>query len=116
MTRAPISRFGFLLMTLTLGAVAISIATAAAAADDWGQWRGPTRDGWVRAKDAPADWPEKLTKKWTALAGEGYSSPVVSGSLAFVHSRQDPEEVVTAYDLATGAVRWTDRYAASFTK
>jgi len=87
-----------------------------AAAEDWGQWRGPTRDGWARAADAPADWPEKLTKKWTAPAGEGYSSPVVSGSLVFVHSRRDPEEVVTAYDLATGAIRWTDHYTASFTK
>jgi outer membrane protein assembly factor BamB len=111
MTRASMSRFGFLVLTL----VSVSVI-AAGAADDWGQWRGPTRDGWVRAKDAPADWPEKLTKKWTAPAGEGYSSPVVSGSLVFVHSRRDPEEVVTAYDLATGAVRWTDRYAASFTK
>jgi outer membrane protein assembly factor BamB len=114
MKRASMSRFGFLLLTLV--SVSASIVMAAGAADDWGQWRGPTRDGWVRAKDAPANWPEKLTKKWTAPAGEGYSSPVVSGSLVFVHSRQDPHEVVTAYDLATGAVRWTDRYAASFTK
>lgn len=113
MTRVTISRFGFLSLALVSGAVA---ALSGAAADDWGQWRGPTRDGWVRAKHAPADWPEQLTKKWSVPAGEGYSSPVVSGALVFVHSRRDPEEVVTAFDLATGAVRWTDRYAASFTK
>jgi outer membrane protein assembly factor BamB len=114
MTRAPMTRFGFLLATVV--SVTASTAAAVGVADDWGQWRGPTRDGWVRAKDAPADWPEKLTKKWTAPAGEGYSSPVVLGSLIFVHSRQDPDEVVTAFDLATGAVRWTDRYAAAFAK
>jgi outer membrane protein assembly factor BamB len=107
-------RFGFLLMTLALASTVM--ATGVVAGDDWGQWRGPTRDGWAAAKDAPADWPEKLTKKWTAPAGEGYSSPVVLGSLVFVHSRRDPEEVVTAFDLATGAVRWTDRYAAPFAK
>jgi outer membrane protein assembly factor BamB len=102
-----------LLLTL---AFASTVMTSAVRAGDWGQWRGPTRDGWVAAKDAPAEWPEKLTKKWTAPAGEGYSSPVVSGSLVFVHSRRDPEEVVTAFDLATGAVRWTDSYAAPFAK
>ena len=115
MTRAAMSRFGFLpLALLTLASTGSTVIMAAA--EDWGQWRGPTRDGWARAADAPADWPEKLTKKWTAPAGEGYSSPVVSGSLVFVHSRRDPEEVVTAYDLATGAIRWTDHYTASFTK
>jgi outer membrane protein assembly factor BamB len=44
--------------------------------------------------------------------GEGYASPVVGGGLAFVHSRQDPQEVVTAVEIATGKVRWRDdKYA-----
>ena len=112
MTRASLP----LLLVLLLMTPAHDVLLATGAGDDWGQWRGPTRDGWAPAKDAPAAWPEKLTKKWTAPSGEGYSSPVVSGALVFVHSRQDPEEVVTAFDLATGAVRWTDRYGAPFAK
>jgi outer membrane protein assembly factor BamB len=48
--------------------------------------------------------------------GEGYSSPVVSGGRAFVHSRKDPEEVVTAIDLANGKIRWEQKYAAPFQK
>jgi outer membrane protein assembly factor BamB len=106
------TRFGLFPLLLLLCLTCLTSGLAA----DWGQWRGPTRDGWVPAKEAPATWPETLTKKWTAPAGEGYASPVVSGSLVFVHSRKDPDEVVTAFDLATGAVRWTDRYAAPFAK
>ena len=48
--------------------------------------------------------------------GEGYSSPVVANGRAFLHSRRDPEEIVTAIDLATGKVVWQQKYTAAFTK
>jgi glucose dehydrogenase len=48
--------------------------------------------------------------------GEGYSSPVVDGGRVFVHSRQDPEEIVTAFELASGEQIWTATYPAAFTK
>jgi outer membrane protein assembly factor BamB len=48
--------------------------------------------------------------------GEGYSSPVLSGSRVFVHSRKDPQELVTALDAKTGAVLWQGEYAAAFNK
>lgn len=97
-------------------AVAAWVDVAHAAAPDWTQWRGPTRDGWAAAASAPAQWPETLTKRWTQPSGEGYSSPIVAGPFVFVHSRQDPDEVVTAFDLASGNVRWRQTYAAPFTK
>jgi outer membrane protein assembly factor BamB len=34
----------------------------------------------------------------------------------FVHSRRDPEEIVAAFDLATGKPVWSDTYAARFDK
>jgi outer membrane protein assembly factor BamB len=61
-------------------------------------------------------WPEKLTPKWKQAVGEGYSSPVVGDGRIYVHSRQEPDEVVTALDLATGKPLWTQRYPASFNK
>ena len=82
----------------------------------WQQWRGPTRDGIVPAANVPARWPEKPTLKWKQPAGEGYSSPVVDGGRIFVHSRQDPQEVVTAFDLESGKQLWRATYAAAFTK
>ena len=48
--------------------------------------------------------------------GEGYSSPVVSGGRVFLHSRRDPDEVVTAVDLATGKVLWQKAYRSEFKK
>ena len=88
----------------------------ATSAQEWTQWRGPGRDGFVSAKDAPATWPEKLTRAWRVEIGEGYSSPVVSAGRAFVHSRRDPEEVVTAINLADGKVIWEQKYQAGFQK
>ncbi|HJR59710.1 MAG TPA: PQQ-binding-like beta-propeller repeat protein [Vicinamibacterales bacterium] len=82
----------------------------------WPQWRGPNRDGVVAAANVPASWPASPTLKWTQKVGEGYSTPVVADGRIFVHSRQDPDEVVTALDLATGKPLWTARYAASFNK
>lgn len=82
----------------------------------WPQWRGPNRDGVVPAAHVPADWPEALTAKWQHPVGEGYSSPVVADGRVFVHSRIDPNEVVTAFDLATGGEIWAARYPAAFVK
>ena len=82
----------------------------------WPQWRGPGRDGKVAAEHVPASWPATLTPKWTQKVGEGYSTPVVSNGRIFVHGRQDPEEVVTALDLATGQVVWSAKYQSAFNK
>ena len=82
----------------------------------WPQWRGPSRDGVVPKASVPAAWPAKATVKWKQTVGEGYSSPVVSGGRVYIHSRKDPEEVVTALDLATGKPVWTERYQSAVTK
>jgi len=85
-------------------------------AQDWPQWRGPSRDGAVAAANVPSAWPASFSRAWRTDVGEGYASPIVSGGRVFVHSRTDPQEVVTALDLATGAIVWQQRYAASFNK
>lgn len=92
------------------------LVAPAASAQEWTQWRGPDRDGFVSAKNAPVTWPEKLDRVWRVEIGEGYSSPVVSAGRAFVHSRRDPEEVVTAINLADGKVIWEQKYQAGFKK
>jgi outer membrane protein assembly factor BamB len=97
----------------TLGVVvALSVSTSAA---QWPQWRGPSRNGVVTAAGTPK-WPADWKRAWRVEVGEGYSSPVVSGGRAFVHSRRDPDELVTAIDLATGKVAWQSKYPAPFNK
>jgi outer membrane protein assembly factor BamB len=87
-----------------------------ATAQDWSQFRGPSRDGSVPAAVLPEPWPKTATRAWEVEIGEGYSSPVVANGRAFLHSRRDPEEVVTAVDLHTGRVAWQQRYTAAFAK
>ena len=87
-----------------------------ATAQDWVQWRGPNRDGLVPATSTPSAWPESLRRLWRVEIGEGYASPVVFRGRVFIHGRRDPEEVVTAVDLAKGEIIWQQKYAAPFQK
>jgi outer membrane protein assembly factor BamB len=48
--------------------------------------------------------------------GEGSSSPVLAGGRAFVHSRRDPDELVTAIEVATGRILWQQKYTTPFNK
>jgi outer membrane protein assembly factor BamB len=92
------------------------MAVAAEGSAQWPQWRGPGRDGVVPASSVPSTWPDKPALKWKQPIGEGYSSPVIDGGRVFVHSRQDPEEIVSAFDLETGKPVWSAKYQAPFTK
>jgi outer membrane protein assembly factor BamB len=103
-------RFGIAVLFVVLAIV------PAAGAQEWTQWRGPARDGFVPEKNTPSAWPEKLERAWRVEIGEGYSSPVVAGGRAFVHGRRDPEEIVAAVNLADGKVIWEQKYQAAFKK
>jgi outer membrane protein assembly factor BamB len=92
------------------------IGVNAADSQDWSQFRGPSRDGIVPAAVIPKQWPKSTKRAWAVEIGEGYSSPVVANGRAFLHSRRDPEEIVTAIDIATGKVAWQQKYQAAFAK
>lgn len=98
-------------MALFVCLLAVSLGAA-----DWTQWRGPSRNGVVLAADVPANWPASLKRSWQVDVGEGYSSPVLAKGRVFLHGRRDPEEIVSAIDLASGTVAWQQKYAAPFAK
>ena len=85
-------------------------------AQEWNQWRGPTRDGSVSAKNSPSAWPAAFKESWRVEVGEGYSSPVVSGDRVFLHARRDPEEIVFAINLKDGKVIWQKNYPSTYKK
>jgi outer membrane protein assembly factor BamB len=85
-------------------------------AQDWPQWRGPSRDGHAPSFRAPGQWPAQLTLEWKAEVGGGYSSPVAAGGQACVFTRQREDEVVSCLDLKTGTVLWRAAYPAPFGK
>src|ERR687896_697499 len=99
---------------LAVGLTLLAVHTLAA--QQWPQWRGPSRDGVAPPANVPAAWPAKPTLKWKQAVGEGYSSPIVQSGRVFVHSRKDPQELVTAFDLASGKQVWQAAYQAPFSK
>ena len=100
--------------TLVLVTALALLRVAVPVAQDWNQWRGPSRSGVTAAFPAPAAWPDKPRKVWESTVGTGHSSPVVSGPRAFVLSRIGDEEVVTAFDHQTGKQAWQQRYRAPY--
>jgi outer membrane protein assembly factor BamB len=82
--------------------------TSGTAANDWPQWRGPSRDG----KVSGVDWPEtlqgeRLRQKWRIELGPSYSGPIVAADRIFTTETVDKKrEVVKAIDRATGRELW----------
>ncbi len=89
-------------------------APVAAQAQDWPQWRGPSRDGAVPAFEAPEAWPESLTLRWRVDVGEGYAAPVLVGERVYAFTREGGDEVMRALDADTGAELWRAAYPAPF--
>jgi hypothetical protein len=78
------------------------LLSALAAAADWPQWLGPTRDGVSTEKVAP--WKEAPKVLWRQPVGDGHSSPVVAEGKVFVLAKvkdKDQEEL-RAFDAKTG--------------
>jgi outer membrane protein assembly factor BamB len=91
----------------------LSLLAAAAEAQDWPQWRGPSRDG-SAAFSVPATWPESLTEKWKVEVGSGYATPLLVGGRLYVFTRQGEEEVLQALDADSGAPLFRSSYGAPF--
>lgn len=83
-------------------------------AADWPQWRGPNRDGVASGFQAPRDWPEQLTKRWSVEVGTGYATPVLVGNRLYMFARRGDNEVTSAHDVDNGKELWQASYAAPF--
>lgn len=87
-----------------LFAAAIHASTAAASgqpldpADQWPQWRGPTRNGVSTARNLPRTWSETKNIAWkTPLPGWGGATPILWGDRLFVTSpSKKPEKEADA--------------------
>jgi outer membrane protein assembly factor BamB len=127
------SRRGLLLPALTL-VVALLMGAALPAAEHWPQFRGPSAGVAEDDPRLPERWSRTENVAWVAdVPGSGWSSPVVWGDQVFVTSvidtgRPDPPKpgfylgdwpasgdphrwMVYAYDVATGALRWSREVA-----
>src|SRR6185295_12668777 len=77
---------------------------------DYPQWRGRNRDGAASKFSEPTSWPEKLTRRWKVIVGEGYATPIVVGNTVYSFTRRDGNEVMMALNAATGGIMWQTPY------
>ncbi|NLF19042.1 MAG: PQQ-binding-like beta-propeller repeat protein [Lentisphaerae bacterium] len=96
--------------------LAAAALAALAAADDWPQWRGPTRDGrWYETGLVEHFAAAALEPTWRVAVAPGYTSPTVAAGRVFLSDRPDADhERVLCVDAATGEARWEHRYECRY--
>ncbi len=118
-----------------LTALVLALPLALSSPGDWPQFRGPSGNGVVPAAAIPLTWSESENVAWRIeVPGHGWSQPIVIGDTLYVttavgpgspapltyqagidapDTSKDPvsaaeiEWLVCAYDLASGAPRWS---------
>ena len=93
-----------------LAALALLAGAPARAADDWPQYRGKNADGISAEKGAPKPWPAAGPRKlWQVPLGGGFSGIVTSGRVLYTQWSKGRDELLGAFDAATGKSLWTLR-------
>ena len=99
----------------TAATTPVKTATPDGSAIYWHEFRGPNRDGDYGNTPILTNWPaDGLTPIWKQPIGAGYASFVAASGRAFTIEQRGPQEVVAAYDVATGRELWTNAWPAEF--
>lgn len=98
-----------------LAALALSLLALPLTAADWPQFLGPTRDGQSPETKLNWDWPKDGPPvAWKKDVGTGWAGPVVAGGKVLLFHRVEDDEVLVAFDPATGKEVWMSKYATKY--
>lgn len=98
------------MLLITLGAAFLALA-APVSADDWPQWRGPTRDGISTETGWTTTWPAGGPRVlWKASFGAGCSSITVAEGRAYTMGNQNNTDTVYCVDVVSGRTLWEYSY------
>jgi outer membrane protein assembly factor BamB len=103
-------------LTLTL---TLSFPFAICQAEDWAQWRGPSRAGVWQATGLVDELPDgQLALDWSVEIGAGYCGPTVANGRVYVMDRQTQDQEtqrVLCFDSRDGTLLWKHEYEANYT-
>ena len=103
------------LQQLAAGLVLTLISALALFADDWPQWRGPSRNGHAAADAQPiSSLPAELNPLWRLSVGGGFSSPVISSNKLIYCDGKGDQEIAHCVDAGSGKEIWHLAYAPIF--
>ena len=81
----------------------------------WTNFRGPRRDG-KYDQNVSTSWPSNGPRMlWKQPVGIGYASFVIADGKAYTIEQRRRQEVVAAYDVATGRELWIQAWNAEYT-
>jgi len=107
-------------MRLTAPLALAVLLTSIARADNWPQWRGPTRDGVWRENGLVERFADaQLPLKWRVEISGGYSGPTVADGRVYVTDRiTDPvqQERVLCFNAESGEPLWTRAYDCDYSR
>jgi outer membrane protein assembly factor BamB len=73
---------------------------------DWGQFRGPDRNGHIPTQTVSIDWSKPPKTRWSTSSGLGHSSIITSGNLAITMEQDQDQEILIARSFEDGQEAW----------
>ena len=73
---------------------------------DWGQFRGPNRNGHIPTQTVSIDWTKPPKTRWSTPCGLGHSSIITSGKLAITMEQDQDQEILIARSFEDGQEAW----------